>query len=200
MAYAEAQARSLRDALPTGRIEAPIVHAHTGMLGGQVAVRLARPDARIVVTEHATFLPAVFQRPGARQAYAAMLARVDLLLCVGAHLFEQLSGAFPDHRDKLRIVANAIDFDRFALRPQPPRDLLRWLYVGRLVEHKGVLTLVDGFARIAAEDPRVCLTLVGSGPIGDAVDARIAALGLGAAGRPAPSGAAGRGDRPAARA
>jgi glycosyltransferase involved in cell wall biosynthesis len=178
VAYAEAQVRSLRATLPTGYIEAPVVHAHTGMLGGVVAVRLARPDARIVVTEHATFLPTVFEQPGTRLRYGAMLARVDVLLCVGRYLFDQLSGYFPEHVNKLRIVPNAIDFDRFTVRPEPPRDLLRWLYVGRMVEHKGVLTLVDGFARIAAQDPDVSLTLVGSGPLEEALDARIAELGL----------------------
>jgi glycosyltransferase involved in cell wall biosynthesis len=178
LAYADAQVEGLRATLPTGRIEAPLVHAHTGMLGGVVATRLARPDARIVVTEHATFLPTVFEQPGARRRYAEMLERVDVLLCVGRYLYDQLSEYFPDHVDKLRIVPNAVDFDRFAVRPEPPRELLRWLYVGRMVEHKGVLTLVDGFARIAAEEPCVSLTLVGSGPLEDAIDERITALGL----------------------
>ncbi|MEU4215176.1 glycosyltransferase family 4 protein [Actinoplanes sp. NPDC026623] len=179
LAFAEAQARALAAALPTGRIEAPVVHAHIGMLGGIVATRLARPDARIVVTEHATFLPLIFEQEGAQQAYARMLDRADALLCVGRSLFDQLSSYFPDYAAKLAIVPNAIDFERFAVRPQPPRDLSRWLYAGRLMEHKGVLTLVDGFARIAAEDPSVTLTLVGAGPAQDEVDARIAALGLG---------------------
>ncbi len=177
-AYAEAQVQALRAALPTGRIEAPVVHAHTGMLAGVVAARLARPDARIVVTEHATFLDAVFKQPGARGQYAEMLERAHVLLCVGRSLHDQLSRYFPEHVDKLRIVPNAIDFDRFAVRPEPPRELLRWLYVGRLMEHKGVLTLVDGFARVAAEDPRITLTLVGAGPLQGALEARITELGL----------------------
>ena len=178
-AYAASQIRALQAVLPTGRIEAPVVHAHTGMLGGVVAARLARPEARLVVTEHATFLPEVFAQPGARAQYAAMLARADLLLCVGRHLHDQLSAYFPEHTGKLRIVPNAIDFDRFAVRPRPPRELSRWLYAGRLMAHKGVLTLVEGFARIAAEDPRVTLTLVGSGPLAEPLDRRIAELGLG---------------------
>lgn len=179
-AFAEAQVRALRAALPTGRIEAPLVHAHTGMLGGVVAAALARPDARLVVTEHATFLPKVFEQPGARRQYAEMLARADALLCVGGYLYDQLRGYFPEHAHKLRIVPNAIDFDRFTMRARPPRELTRWLYAGRLMAHKGVLTLVDGFARIAAEDPRVTLTLVGSGPLAEELDRRIADLGLGA--------------------
>ncbi|GAA3958426.1 glycosyltransferase [Actinoplanes auranticolor] len=177
-AFAEAQVRALRAGLPTGRIEAPVVHAHTGMLGGVVAMRLARPDARIVVTEHATFLPQVLAQPGAREQYAEVLERADAMLCVGRYLLDQLADYFPGYAHKLRIVPNAIDFDRFKVRARPPRELSRWLYAGRLMEHKGVLTLVDGFARVAAEDPKVSLTLVGTGPLADTLDARIVGLGL----------------------
>ena len=168
LAYADEQTRALRAALPTGRIEAPIVHAHVGILGGVVAARLARPDARLVVTEHATFLDAVLARPAARDRYARMLDRADLLLCVGPDLRDQLAGYFPEHAGKLRIVPNAIDFDRFAVRPSPPAAPHRWLYVGRLMEHKGVLTLIDAFTQVATSD--MTLTLVGSGPLEAAVD------------------------------
>ncbi|HEU4348190.1 MAG TPA: glycosyltransferase family 4 protein [Actinoplanes sp.] len=177
LAYADAQTAALRASLPTGRIEAPVVHAHTGIMGGVVAARLARPDARIVVTEHATFLDQVFARPGAKQRYERMLARAGLLLCVGRALRDQLAREFPAHAGKLRIVPNAVDFDRFAVRP-PPAEPLRWLYLGRLMAHKGVLTLVEAFARVSATDPRLTLTLVGSGPAQDEVARRIAELGL----------------------
>lgn len=176
--YARRQTEALRAALPTGRIEASVVHAHVGFMAGEVAIRLARPGARIVVTEHATFLPRVFRQPGARRRYAAMLDRADAVLCVGRHLRDQLAEYFPDHASKLAIVPNAIDFDRFAVRPAPPAEPLRWIYLGRLMEHKGVLTLIDAFAAIAGEDPRVTLTLAGSGPAEDQVDRRIAELGL----------------------
>lgn len=178
LAYADVQTRALRAALPTGRIEAPVVHAHTGMLGGVVAARLARPDARLIVTEHATFLAEFLRRPGARERYGRMLARADALLCVGRVLRDQVAAAFPEHVGKLRIVPNAVDFTRFAVRPQPPAEPLRWLYAGRLMPHKGVVTLVEAFALVAAEDPRTHLTLVGAGPQEAEVDRRIGALGL----------------------
>jgi glycogen(starch) synthase len=179
LAYADEQTRALRAALPTGLIEAPVVHAHTGMFGGVVAARLARPDARIVVTEHATFLADFLRRPGGHLRYGRMLARVDALLCVGGGLRDRLAAAFPEHAAKLRIVPNAVDFTRFAVRPEPPREPRRWLYIGRLMAHKGVPVLLDAFARVAAEDPGVALTLVGAGPLEAELDARIAALGLG---------------------
>jgi glycogen(starch) synthase len=178
LAYADAQTAALRASLPTGRIEAPVVHAHTGIMGGVVAARLARPGARLVVTEHATFLDDVLARPDAKLRYGRMLQRADLMLCVGRELRAQLAGHFPEHDGKLRILPNAIDFDRFAMRPEAPAEPLRWLYAGRLMAHKGVLTLVDAFARVAGSDPRLTLTLVGAGPAAEQVCRRIAEIGL----------------------
>ena len=120
LAYADAQTAALRASLPTGRIEAPVVHAHTGIMGGVVAARLARPDARLVVTEHATFLDEVLDRPAAKLPVPAdARPRRPAALC-RRHLHDQLAGHFPGQRDKLRVLPNAIDFDRFTIRPSRP--------------------------------------------------------------------------------
>ena len=176
--WADEQLRRIRAALPTGRIEAPLVHAHTGHFGGVIAAELARPDARVVVTEHATFLKQVFAQPAARQQYATMLARVDVVLCVSRHLRNQIATEFPRYSHKLQIVPNPIDFDRFTVRPAPSERPARWLYAGRMLEHKGVLTLVDAFAAVAADESDVTLTLVGSGKLEDAVRDRVREHGL----------------------
>ncbi|BCY14997.1 glycosyltransferase family 4 protein [Actinoplanes sp. L3-i22] len=176
--WADEQVRRLRAALPTGRIEAPLIHAHTGHFGGVMAAELARPDARIVVTEHATFLAEVFRQPASRRQYAAMLTRVEAVLCVSGHLRDQIAAEFPRHAGKLRVVPNPIDFGRFAVRPAAPEHPRRWLYAGRMLEHKGVRTLLEAFALIAAEDPDVTLTLVGSGKLEDDLRDRIREHGL----------------------
>lgn len=174
----DAHLDSLARALPTGRIEAPLIHAHTGIYGGVVAAELARPDARIVVTEHSSFLPRVFGHRASRQRYERMLDRVDVLMCVSRHLRDLVRERFPRHRDKLRIVPNVVNFDDYPVRPQPPRDLLRWLYLGRMMAQKGVPLLLDAFALVAAEEPRATLTLVGSGELDDTIRRRIRELGL----------------------
>ncbi|MEH1124961.1 glycosyltransferase family 4 protein [Micromonospora sp. CPCC 206061] len=169
----DSHVRMLGAALPTGRIEAPLIHAHTGIYGGVLAAELGRPDARIVVTEHASFLPKVFGDRASRQRYERMLARVDVLMCVSRHLLDLVSAQFPQHREKLRIVPNVVDFDHFAVRPEPPSDLLRWLYVGRMLAQKGVPLLIDAFARVAREQSRATLTLVGSGELDESIQRRI---------------------------
>jgi glycogen(starch) synthase len=176
--WVQAQIERLHATLPTGRIEAPLIHAHTGHYGGVIANALARDDARIVVTEHVTFLPGVFKSPAARALYGQMLDRVNRVLCVGRNLYDQIAAQFPQHVGKLRIVPNPIDFDAFTVRPEPPKEPLRWLYLGRMLPHKGVVTLVDAFAQIADEEPRATLTLVGAGPLVEPLRGRIEALGL----------------------
>ncbi len=170
---AEGHLQRLAEALPGGRIEAPLVHAHTGVYGGIVASELARPDSRIVVTEHSSFLPKVFGHRASRRRYEKMLDRVDLLMCVSQQLYDLVGQRFPRYKDKLRIVPNVVDFDDFPLRPQPAGDLLRWLYIGRMMEQKGVPVLLEAFARVAAEEPRATLTLVGSGELDETIRRRI---------------------------
>ncbi|MGW9027407.1 glycosyltransferase family 4 protein [Streptomyces sp. NPDC055722] len=176
--WVSTQEAALRRALPTGRIEAPIVHAHTGIYGGVLAMRLARPDARIVVTEHASFLAKVWSQPAARALYGDVLKRADTFLCVSRSLREEIAEQFPHHAHKLRVVPNVIDFDRFTPGPQRSPEMLRWLYVGRLIELKGVNQLLEAFALVAKDEPKATLTMVGSGKEEEALRERATELGV----------------------
>ncbi len=101
-----------------------------------------------------------------------------MVLCVSASLRDFLAGEFPEHAAKFQVVPNPIDFDGFSVRPSAPAALRKWLYLGRLIEHKGVRTLLEAFALVAAEDPEPTLTLVGSGALEESLRARVAELGL----------------------
>ncbi|WP_079171575.1 glycosyltransferase family 4 protein [Streptomyces sp. CC53] len=178
-AWAAAQEAALRKALPTGRIEAPVIHAHTAIYGGVHAMRLGRPDARIIVTEHSTFLEKIFKQPAGRRLYDEVLHRADEFLCVGSYLRDQIVREFPHHEGKIRVVPNVIDFDRFTPEAKPSEKLLNWLYLGRLIRHKGVLPLLEAFALVAEKEPEATLTMVGSGFLEDELRARGEELGLG---------------------
>ncbi|MFD5874231.1 glycosyltransferase [Streptomyces sp. NPDC060322] len=176
--WVTAQETALRKALPGGRIKAPVIHAHAGIYGGVLAMRLAQPDARIVVTEHATFLNKIFSQPAARALYRDVLVRADAFLCVSAYLRDQIAAEFPDLAEKLRVVPNVIDFDSFATGCDYSPELRTWLYVGRLVKHKGVGELLEAFALVAEKDPLVTLTMVGSGALEEELLTRAEVLGL----------------------
>jgi glycogen(starch) synthase len=167
---------ALRVALGGVGLAAPVVHAHVGFYSGWAAVRNARVGARVFVTEHATFLPAVLAEPAARAMYEQVLARVAGLFAVGQAVRAPLVEAFPQHADRIGLIANPVSFD--VVRPVPVDRLRRWLFVGGLIERKGVDVLVEAFALCRAEDPSLTLTLVGSGERAAALRARTAELGI----------------------
>lgn len=172
------QEKALMAALPTGKIEAPVVHAHTGIYGGVLALHLAKPDARVIVTEHSSFLDKVFAQPTARELYEEVLERADAFLCVSSRLREQIAAEFPAYAHKLSVVPNMIDFERFTPGPEGSSELLNWLYVGRLIKPKGVDELLEAFALVARKEPRATLTLVGHGVREEDLTARVEELGL----------------------
>lgn len=72
-----------------------------------------------------------------------------------------------------RIIPMGTDLrDTFTPAPQPPRDPHRILFVGRLVEKKGVHTLLNALARLLSRYPQLHLDLVGQGPDEAALRAR----------------------------
>lgn len=176
--HARTHEAAVRAALPGGVLDADVVHGHVGTYGGWVAVRLARPGARVVVTEHATFLGRILRQRAARDMYDEVLERCDRFLCVSGVLRDELVTVFPHHAGKVSVLPNAVAVERIPVRPAPVTALRRWLYVGRLLEHKGVRRLLEAFAVAALDDPGLELTLLGGGRLRDELAARAAALGL----------------------
>jgi len=140
---------------------ADVVHAHVGMPSGFAVAALLRPGQRLVTTEHATYLPTVLRTPDGLAAYRSMLERAHVHLTVSRAQARDLRRRVPDLRTRIDVIGNPVDDTRFAPLPAPPAELLRWVYVGNLVERKNVRTVVEA---LAVADPRTHLTLVGDGP------------------------------------
>ena len=66
----------------------------------------------------------------------------------------------------------------FLPRRTPPQGKTHLVSIGRLVEQKGQLLLIDAVADAVAEGADVTLTLVGDGPMRSEIEARIAERGL----------------------
>lgn len=169
-------AATLGTALGGRRIDAPVVHAHVGLPGGWAALHHARPDARVYVTEHATFLDSVLDTDEARKMYDEVLTRCAGFFAVGEAVRAPLLEVFPHHKDKIEFIANPVSFD--VERAEPVTALRRWLYVGGLINRKGVELLLEAFATCRADDPTLTLTMVGAGELQAKLTARAAELGL----------------------
>ena len=88
---------------------------------------------------------------------------------LATHL-ERMGHANVSHVPNLRLLPQA--------EPVPASSGQVVLYVGGLVEHKGVATLLAAFARLAGELPQASLWLVGDGLAVDDLKAAVAKYGL----------------------
>ncbi|HVN12120.1 MAG TPA: glycosyltransferase [Kineosporiaceae bacterium] len=176
--YARTVAGSVRAARGGRLLDAAVVHGHVGLPGGLVAVENAPAGARVVVTEHASYLAEVLAQPEARELYDETMHRADAWITVSGVLREQLLQTFPHHADKMHVVGNPVDFTAIRPREAKPERPRRWIYIGSLIERKGPLRLVAAFARCRREEPDLELTLLGDGAQRDEVRALIAELGV----------------------
>lgn len=154
---------------------ADVVHAHVGMPSGFAVAPLLRPGQRLVTTEHATYLETILRTPDGLAAYRSMLERAHVHLTVSRAQARDLRRRVPDLRDKVDVIGNPVDDARFVPVPAPDGPLLRWVYVGNLVERKNVRTVLEA---LAVADPRARLTLVGDGPQRDELGALADRLGV----------------------
>lgn len=176
--HARTHEAAVRGVLPGGRFDADVVHGHVGTYGGWVAARLAPRRARVFVTEHATFLDRVLSQRHARELYDEVCSRATAVIAVSDVLRDRILAWFPHHADRIVVVPNAVPVERIPVRAAPVRDLHRWLYVGRLLPHKGVRRLVEAFAVCALDEPALRLEVLGGGPLLEPLRARVAELGL----------------------
>ena len=167
---------TLRAALAGEKIDAAVVHVHEGLPSGWAVLDHLRPDARLFVTEHASFLERLLDEPECRVMYDKVLDRCDHLFVVGDGTRDILLKALPHHAAKVSLVANPVSFEQ--PRPEPVTELRRWLFLGGLIPRKGVNWLIEAFAKCRAEDPTLTLTIVGDGESGPALRRRAEELGL----------------------
>lgn len=153
--------RQLRNLLGGKAIDADVVHAHVGLPSGWAALKNARPDARVFVTEHASYLESVLEDPEAVELYDRLLEGVTGFLVVGDTITDILKKRFPHRVDKIGRIPNPISFRE--ARQEPVKNLTKWLYVGSMMERKRVPLLVEAFAQCHAEDASLTLTLTGEG-------------------------------------
>ncbi len=170
---------------------AAVLHVHVGMPTGWAVLDLVGDRTRVVVSEHASYLNKLWSVPQSEAMYARTVRGAALVTAVGEDTTRAVQQRYPEVADKVHTVPNPVDVERFAPRELPPTNLHRWLYVGNLLEAKGVLRLVRAFAAWHAQRPTATLTVAGGGVDADRVRALADELGVGAAvrlvGRVAPA-------------
>lgn len=124
--------------------------------------RLAAPakNRRLVLEMQAEWLSQMDEGSVRRELEAA-----DAVIAVSDHIARLFRATFPGYRGKVVTAYNGVDLDTFRpgeSRRARPVDELPILFVGRVSPEKGIHTLIEAFARIAAVEERARLKIVGA--------------------------------------
>jgi glycosyltransferase involved in cell wall biosynthesis len=144
---------------------ARVVHVHFGYVVDdvlRVAGRLRLPVVLSLHGEDVTALPS--RSPG---HYAAAVDAAAAVIVPSRFLASSASAlGFPDER--VHVVPSGINTTFF--RPTPiPGGAPSALFVGRLVEKKGVDVLLEAWPHVQARVPGATLRIIGDGPMRDRV-------------------------------
>jgi glycosyltransferase involved in cell wall biosynthesis len=109
----------------------------------------------------------------------ALLAEARLALATSAIGRDRmLEVASPSDRAKVVLVRNGIDRTQFRARPSEPGGVPLVLSVGRLVEKKGIDTLIEALAVLLRRDIDFRCEIVGDGPLRAQLEALTQLRGL----------------------
>jgi glycogen(starch) synthase len=158
---------------------AKTVFAHVTMPSGWAVSQAVGPAQRLVLVEHASYVPQVLGDAAARALFAAAVERAETVLAAGEGTAEQIRRALPEARRKVWAVGNPMDVEAFPFAAHPPSgQFRRWLYVGNLFPSKGVGAVVELLADHVRAGGEARLALAGQGWAEEDLRAQAARLGL----------------------
>lgn len=129
----------------------------------------------VVATLHGSDITQATRVPLVTPVTRAALRRCARVVGVSRDLAERAAGLGVP-RSLLTVVPDGVDVTVFT--PGPPEREPLLLYVGALIEIKGVRDLIASLPIIAAQLPAVRLALIGEGPLRPELEALAAGLGV----------------------
>jgi len=158
-----------------------LVHAHWVIPQGIVAwvLRLFYRRAPLVITSHGGD---VYGLNGwligfvKRRVYRSSAAVTVVSRTMAEALSQQLPGV------DIRVASMGVDLEETFVSQTPLEERRDMIFVGRLVDKKGVDVLLQAFARVVVLYPGLRLCIVGHGPLRESLESLVAQLGIGEAG------------------
>lgn len=187
--------KRLREVLPAVRPD--VLHAHSPSLNGMAAVMAGAEYEVPVVYEirafwedaavdHGTAKEGGLRYRLTRAFETHVVKRADAVTTI----CEGLRGDLIDRgvaEEKLTVIPNAVDIERFSLAGEPDQALAEELslagrqvlgFIGSFYAYEGLELLVESMPRILGQAANTRLLLVGGGPQEERLKARVKALGL----------------------
>lgn len=162
--------RSIRKLRPT------VIHAHFGQMGVRIAPLARRHRIPLVVTFYGYDASGVPRDPAWFVRYQDLWPQASAVVVLSERMKERvLELGCPASKVHIVRIGKRLEEYPFRLPSRPVRHLIS---VGRLVEKKGHLDLIDAVGQLHAEGVDLEVSIIGEGPLRGLLEERIRAHGL----------------------
>lgn len=146
-----------------------LIHSHwLAPSGVNVVEANRRRRAPHVVTIHSSDLHLLRRLPGGRRIVGRILRGTNRVVAVSSFL-KRILAELVQHEVEADVLPMGVFTDRFRPRDESTAIPAKFngkqivLYVGKLIEVKGVEYLLRAFAQVLSQNPKVFLVLIGDG-------------------------------------
>jgi colanic acid/amylovoran biosynthesis glycosyltransferase len=165
------------------KVNPALIHAHFALDGAAALPIARRLGIPLIVSLHGydvTSSDRTFDQTPEGRLYlrrrAQLWHQTSLFLCISRFIYDRaLALGFP--REKLRVHYTGSDLHLFE-NSSHSRDPNLIVFVGRLVEKKGLRYLLDALDLLRPDHPDIRLVCVGDGPLREALQTRATTAGL----------------------
>jgi glycosyltransferase involved in cell wall biosynthesis len=179
--YVIAAARATRALVNSWRPD--VVNSHWLIPHGLATALALRRSAACphVVSVHAGDVYFLARAPAGAAIARWVVVRTDALLADGSHVRDALDNLLGRPSGAV-VEPMGVDLARFGAAAEPPSGRARaaasLVFVGRLVEKKGLLFLLRALPLVLARRPQLELVVVGDGPLEESLRAEASRLGI----------------------
>ena len=139
---------------------------------------LAELKIPYIIAVHGFDITREFRDPWYAQEFARLANASHAIVCASHHT-RNLCMTAGVEEDRCKVVRLPLDGQRFTPSPDAKPHPASFVHLGRLVEKKGPLQTVLAFEKVLEQMPQARLTLIGEGPLRDAIEAHIQKSGTG---------------------
>ncbi|MCU7835970.1 MAG: glycosyltransferase family 4 protein [gamma proteobacterium symbiont of Taylorina sp.] len=144
-----------------------IIHAHwlipQGFLA-LIAMKFFKKPLKLLCTSHGGDLFGL-NDPMSTKIKKWVLKKSDTITVVSSAMMQKAVELDPDIKNKLSVIPMGSNLnDIFKPNPKIHREKNLLLFSGRLVEKKGVNTLINALAKVRKQYPDTILAIIGDGP------------------------------------